>query len=44
MVHRLTWPTVAFGILAGEIRRIMQNALDPERCSTTSSVFRARRE
>ncbi|MFN0073533.1 MAG: 1-phosphofructokinase [Chloroflexota bacterium] len=31
MVHRLGWPTVAFGFLAGEIGRIAQKALDAER-------------
>lgn len=30
MAHRLGWPTVAFGFLAGEIGRIAQHALDAE--------------
>jgi 1-phosphofructokinase family hexose kinase len=30
VVHRLGWPTVAFGFLAGEIGRIALNALDAE--------------
>jgi 1-phosphofructokinase family hexose kinase len=31
MAHRLGWPTVAFGFLAGDIGRIVQAALDAER-------------
>ncbi|MBI3979280.1 MAG: 1-phosphofructokinase [Chloroflexi bacterium] len=30
MVHRLGWPTIAFGFLAGEIGLIVQKALDDE--------------
>lgn len=30
MAHRLGWPTIAFGFLAGEIGLIAQNALDGE--------------
>jgi 1-phosphofructokinase family hexose kinase len=31
MVHRLGWPTIAFGLVAGDTGHLIQNALDAER-------------